>query len=122
MNDTPPNNTASEPDSFSSDDLATRRASRTKRLSLYEKSQQRRLAQARSDQRFYAGMFSLIGFTALLAILIGAISINGVTFNASGLAGWTTPWLGPFSKLELAGLGLITLIALAVYLRMRKRG
>jgi hypothetical protein len=80
------------------------------------------MAQARSDQRFYAGMFSLIGFTALLAILLGAISINGITVDATGMASWTTPWLGPLSKLEVAGLGFVALIALSVYLRMRKRG
>jgi hypothetical protein len=95
---------------------------KAKRTSRYHKAQQRRAAQARSDQRFYSGMFALIGFTALLAILLGAIGINGVNIDTTGMAGWTEPWLAGFSKLELAGLGLITLIALSVYLRMRKRG
>jgi len=93
-----------------------------KRTSRYQKAQARRAAQARSDQRFYSGMFALMGFTALLAILLGAIGINGMNVDTSGMAGWTDPWLAGFSKLELAGLGLIALIALSVYLRMRKRG
>lgn len=93
-----------------------------RRTSRYQKAQARRAAQERSDQRFYNGMFALIGFTALLAILLGAIGINGMSVDTSNMAGWTVPWFGPFSKLEAAGLGLISLIALSVYLRMRKRG
>ncbi len=93
-----------------------------RRTSRYQKSQARRQAQERSDQRFYNGMFALIGFTALLAILLGAIGINGFGVDTSGMTGWTSPWIGPFSKLELAGLLLIGLIALSVYLKMRKRG
>ena len=94
---------------------------RERRASRYQKAQARRAAQARSDNRFYSGMFALIGFTALLAILLGAIGINGMNVDTSGMAGWTEPWLAGFSKLELAGLALISLIALSVYLRMRKR-
>lgn len=95
---------------------------RHRRASRYQKIQARREAQKRNDQRFYNGMFALMGFTALLAILLGAIGINGFGVDTTNMAGWTTPWLGPLSKMEVAGLGLVGLIALSVYLKMRKRG
>lgn len=100
----------------------TSTAPKQRRASRYQKVQARRAAQERSDQRFYNSIFALIGFTSLLAILLGAIGINGMNVDTSGMAGWTVPWLGPFSKLEIAGLVLISVIALSVYLRMRKRG
>lgn len=96
---------------------------RQRRASRYQKAQMRRQAQARGDQRFYAGIFAIAGFTALLAILLGAIAINGAPIGGGeGMADWVNPWLGPFSKMELAGLGFVALISLSVYLRMRKRG
>jgi len=48
--------------------------------------------------------------------------INGFNVDTSGMASWTVPWLGPLSKMEAAGLGFVGLIALSVYLKMRKRG
>ncbi len=95
---------------------------RQRRASRYQKAQARRAAQEKSDQRFYSGMYALMGFTALLAILLGALGIYGFNVDTTGLSGWTEVWLGPFSKLELAGLALVGLIALSVYLKMRKRG
>lgn len=96
---------------------------RQRRLSRYQKAQMRRQAQARGDQRFYAGIFAIAGFTALLAILLGAIAINGAPIGGgAGMADWVEDWFWGISKLEVAGLALVALIALAVYLRMRKRG
>jgi len=96
---------------------------RQRRLSRYQKAQMRRQAQARGDQRFYAGIFAIAGFTALLAILLGALAINGAPIGGgSGMSAWVEDWFWGVSKLEVAGLGFVALIALAVYLRMRKRG
>ncbi|WP_416877372.1 hypothetical protein [Litorimonas sp.] len=96
---------------------------RQRRLSRYQKAQMRRRAQARGDQRFYAGIFAIAGFTALLAILLGAIAINGAPIGGgAGMAEWVEDWFWGISKLEAAGLALVAFIALAVYLRMRKRG
>ena len=96
---------------------------RQRRLSRYQKAQMRRQAQARGDQRFYAGIFAIAGFTALLAILLGAIAINGAPIGGgAGMAEWVEDWFWGVSKLEAAGLTLVAFIALAVYLRMRKRG
>ncbi len=121
MTETPPPPNDSSPKS-SDQPAHPPREPRQRRLSRYQKSQMRRQAQARGDQRFYAGIFAIAGFTALLAILLGAIAINGAPIGGAGMTDWVEPWLGPFSKMELVGLGFVALIALAVYLRMRKRG
>ena len=105
-----------------SNDPQPQNTPRQRRASRYQKIQARREAQKRNDQRFYNGMFALMGFTALLAVLLGAIGINGFNVDTSGMASWTVPWLGPISNMEAAGLGFVGLIALSVYLKMRKRG
>ena len=122
MTETPSSSNDPSPKQIDPDARASQEP-RQRRLSRYQKSQLRRQAQARGDQRFYAGIFAIAGFTALLAILLGAIAINGAPIGGgAGMADWVEPWLGPFSKMELVGLGFVALIALAVYLRMRKRG
>jgi len=97
---------------------------RMRRATRYTKAQERRLAQSRADQKFYAQMFTVCGVLALFVIGLGFVAMNGVSANAGNetLAEMSTAWLGPFSKLEIAGLGLVALIALVMYLRMRKRG
>ena len=94
---------------------------RLRRATRYQRVQERKAAQSRSDNRLYGAMFSLMSIVTLLAILIGAIMMNGAAVNVSGLSGLTAPWLGPFSKLELIGIGIVALIAVGVYMRMRKR-
>ena len=94
---------------------------RLRRASRYQKVQERKAAQARADNRFYGAMFALISVIALIAILISAIMVNGASVDTSGMAGLASPWLGPFTKLEIIGLTLVGLIAAMVYLRMRKR-
>ncbi|RKQ71304.1 hypothetical protein DES40_0617 [Litorimonas taeanensis] len=96
-----------------------RRAANKNRVSRYQRAQERRAAQAKSDQKFYAGIFSLIGVTALFAILLGAISINGVFIDMQFMENWTKPWIGSLTKLEAGGLAFVGVIALSVYLRMR---
>ncbi len=122
MTKTPPDtNPPSQPDSSPSEPSA--HEPRQRRLSRYQKAQMRRQAQARGDQRFYAGIFAIAGFTALLAILLGAIAVNGAPIGGgAGMADWVEDWFWGVSKLEAAGLTLVAFIALAVYLRMRKRG
>lgn len=97
---------------------------RMRRATRYNKAQERRLAQSRADQKFYAQMFTVCGVLALFVIGLGFVAMNGVSANVGNesLADWSSPWLGPFSKLEIAGLGIVALIAIAMYLRLRKRG
>ena len=44
-----------------------------RRQSRYNRVQERRAAQKRADNRFYAGMFSMMGVLALFAILLACL-------------------------------------------------
>jgi hypothetical protein len=97
---------------------------RMRRATRYTKAQERRLAQSRADQKFYAQMFTVCGVLALFVIGLGLVAMNGVSTSEGNetLADMSVAWLGPFSKLELFGLALVVIIAIVMYLRMRKRG
>lgn len=97
----------------------TPRPKRVRRASRYQRVQERKAAQRASDQRFYNAMFALMGVFALLAILLGAIMMNGVPQGVEGMQGWTTPWLFGFTKMEVAGFAFVGFIALAVGLRLK---
>ena len=92
---------------------------RVRRVSRYQRVQARKAAQRASDQRFYNAMFALMGVFALLAVLLGAIMMNGVPQGVDGMEGWTRPWLFGFTKMEVAGFGFVAFIALAVGLRLK---
>lgn len=92
-----------------------------RRSTRYMKAQQRRAAQRASDNRFYGSMFALIGIVVMATLLIAAVAMNGGGMDVSGLGSWTTPWLGPFTKLEIAGLVLVGVIAVFMYRRIKKR-
>lgn len=92
---------------------------RVRRASRYQRVQARKAAQRASDQRFYNAMFALMGVFALLAVLLGAIMMNGVPQGVEGMQSWTTPWLFGFTKMEVAGFAFVGFIALAVGLRLR---
>lgn len=92
-----------------------------RRVSRYQRIQERRAARKRSDSRFYAGMFALMGMLALFAVLLGAIMINGAPQMGDGMREWTEPWIFGWTKLEVAGVAFVGVIALSVWLRMRKR-
>lgn len=95
---------------------------RERRTSRYQRIQEQRAAKKAADSRFYNGMFALMGLLALFAVFIGAVMINGAPEMGDGMRGWTVPWLFGWTKLEVAGVGFVGLIALSVWLRMRKRG
>ena len=94
---------------------------RLRRATRYQRAQERKAAQSRADNRLYGAMFGLMSIVALLAILIGAVMVNGASIDASGMANMAAPWLGPVSQLEVIGLVFVALIAAIAYLRMRKR-
>jgi len=96
-------------------------AQSTRRQSRYNRVQERRAAQKRADSRFYAGMFSIMGVVALFAVLLSALSINGSNVDVSGMESLARPWLGPLTKLEVAGLGFVGVVAAMAYMRMRKK-
>ena len=96
-------------------------AKRLRRATRYQKAQQRKAEQSRADNRLYGAMLAMMSIFALLAILIGALMLNGGNVNVSGMAGLAQPWLGPFTKLEVIGFVFVLFIAGTTYLRMRKR-
>ena len=93
----------------------------SRRQSRYNRVQERKAAQKRADNRFYAGMFSMMGVLALFAILLAAIAVNGANVDVGGMESWAQPWLGPLTKLEVAGLVFVAFIAAMAYMRMRKK-
>lgn len=94
---------------------------RAARQSRYVKAQIRRDAQKQSDARFYKGMFSLMGVIVMVALVVAALAMNGGNVDVSGMSSWTTPWLGPLTKLEAAGLLIVAVIGAIMYRRMSKR-
>ena len=94
---------------------------RLRRATRYQKAQQRKAEQSRSDNRLYGAMFAMMSVFALLAILIGAIMMNGGNIDTTSMAGLAKPWLGPFTMLEVIGVGFVVIIAVMTYARMRKR-
>jgi len=94
---------------------------RFRRASRYQKQQERKAAQRAADNKLYGAMFALMGVLALLAVLIGALMLYGGNVDVSGMGDLATPWLGPFTKLEIGGFVFVGLIAGVVYLRMRKK-
>ena len=91
-----------------------------RRPSRYVMAQQRRNAAKARDNRFYMAIFSLMSVVVLVALSISALMVNGAALDTSGMAGWAAPWLLGFSKLELAGLGLVGLVAFVMWRKMQK--
>jgi hypothetical protein len=99
----------------------TNETPRVRRTSRYQKQEERKAAQRAADNKLYGAMFAMMSIFALLAVLIGALMLNGANVDVSGMSGLAQPWLGPLTKLEVGGIVFVALIALLVYLRMRKR-
>ena len=91
-----------------------------RRESRYQRIQERRAAKKAADNRFYMGMFAMMGLLAMFTILVGALMINGAPQMGEGMLAWTTPWIFGWTKLEVAGVTFVALIAISVWLRMRK--
>jgi len=94
---------------------------RMRRASRYQRAQARKASQKASDQRFYNAMFTMMGVFALLAVLLGAIMLNGAPADVSGMEGWTTPWVLGFTKLEVSGFAFVGFITAIIGLRLRKK-
>ena len=112
-----PENIQSEPQNTPSEGTPQKR--RVRRATRYQRVQQRKAVQNASDQRFYNAMFAMMGFFALLVVLLGTIMLNGVPNGVSGMQGWTSPWIFGMSKFEIAGFAFVGLIAIAVGLRLK---
>lgn len=103
-------NTASSP----SDSVSDRRFRR------YHRAAERRRKAERADSVFYRAVFSIAGVGAALAIGLAVWVLNGGG-TATELGTLTYPWIGPFSKLEVFGIGFIIFLAAMFFWRVRKR-
>jgi len=99
----------------SSDNLADRRFRR------YHRVQARRQKAAQEDARFTRALFSIAAIAAAIAIGLGVVGMNGLSVDQESAVYLTDPWLGPFSRMEVFGLGFIALIAILFLWRIRKR-
>ena len=91
-----------------------------RRPSRYVKAQQRRAAAKANDNRFYAAIFTLISVVVLFSLSISAVMVNGGSVDTSGMTGWATPWVLGMSKLEVIGLGLVGIVAVIMWRKMKK--
>ncbi|MDB2437513.1 hypothetical protein N9W89_02245 [Hellea sp.] len=94
---------------------------RLRRASRYQKQQERMAAQRAADNKLYGAMFAMMSILALLAVLIGALMLYGGNVDVSGMGDLAQPWLGPLTKLEVGGFVFVGLIAVVLYMRMRKK-
>jgi len=94
---------------------------RLRRASRYQKQQERKAAQRAADNKLYGAMFAMMSILALLAVLIGALMLYGGNVDVSGMGDLAEPWIGPFTKLEIGGFVFVGLIAVILYVRMRKK-
>jgi len=91
-----------------------------RRFRRYHKAAARRRANEKSDEAFFKAVFSLAGVATAFVFILVYAAMNGGGGLVS-LAPLSEPWLGPFSKLELIGFGVIALLA-GVYLwRIRRK-
>lgn len=95
---------------------------RKRRASRYQRAQERREAQRRADQRFYNGIFGVIGACVLVVLGLAMIASSGrapqVSSEAEKLT--QTTFLG-LTGLEIAGLIIVGIIGLFMWRRITKR-
>lgn len=92
------------------------------RVSRYQRAQQRREAQRRADQRFYNGIFAVIGACVLVVLGLAMIASSG---NAPEIGSTTrdlnqTTFLG-LTGLEIGGMVLIAIIGFFMWRRIKRR-
>lgn len=93
------------------------------RVSRYQRSIERRDAQRRADQRFYNGIFSVIGACVLVVLGLAMIASSG---NAPSVGGAgveelvRTTFLG-LTLIEWAGLLIVAVIGIFMWRRITKR-
>jgi len=92
-----------------------------RRLRRYHKAQARRRKDAANDARFSRAVFSVAGIAAALAIALGVFGLKGASVDVDTAQRLTDPWIGPISRMEAYGVGLILILG-AIYLwRIRRR-
>lgn len=92
-----------------------------RRQTRYEKAVERRRASKAKDQRFYNMMFSVAGLMIAVVFGIAFLLMNSGGIDVSGMETLTAPWVLGFSKLELAGLALVALFGVYMWIRIARR-
>lgn len=91
----------------------------------YQRYKERRAKAAQAENSFMTAVFSLAGIAGAFAIGLGVWTMNAITMEPSGSGevepGIATPWLGPFSKIEVGGFVLIGILAIVYLYRTRRR-
>lgn len=91
------------------------------RISRYQRSHERRIAQQKADQRFYNAIFGVIGACVLVVLGLAMIASSG---NAPQVGGGETLFRDIFfglTVLELGGLAIVAVIAIFMWRRITKR-
>lgn len=104
-----------DPDTKPTHDTASER-----RFKRHHRAAARRRKAAREDSHFFRAVFSIAGVGAALAIGFAVFGLTGGS-DLGGLGDLARPWIGPFSKLEVIGVGMIAGLAALFFWRVRKR-
>ncbi|MGB3455038.1 MAG: hypothetical protein WBG08_04755 [Litorimonas sp.] len=91
------------------------------RQSRYQRAQERREAQRRADQRFYNGIFGVIGACVLVVLGLAMIASSGQAPTVGTGETLTRTTVLGFTVLELGGLVLVTIIGVIMWRRIRRR-
>ena len=92
------------------------------RTSRYQRAQQRREAQKRADQRFYNGIFGVIGACVLVVLGLAMIASSGEApqLGSDPDSFMQQTFLG-LTGLEIAGLIVVLIIAVLMWRRITRK-
>ncbi len=92
-----------------------------RRFRRYHKAQARRRRDAAADARFSGAVFSVAGVAAAIAIALGVLGLRGASVDPDAAQRLTDPWIGPVSRMDAYGIGLIAFLGLVYLWRIRRR-
>lgn len=91
------------------------------RGSRYQRAQERRLAQKKADQRFYNGIFGVIGACILVVLGLAMIASSGNAPQIDGGESLVRETFLGLTLLEIGGLVLVAIIGFFMWRRITKR-
>ncbi|MEM7729902.1 MAG: hypothetical protein AAF311_11610 [Pseudomonadota bacterium] len=103
------------------DPNAAPRSNSRNRVSRYQRAQERRAAQRRADQRFYNGIFGVIGACVLVVLGLAMIASSGQAPAIGGGESLTRATFLGLTVLELGGLVVVAVIGIIMWRRIRRK-
>jgi hypothetical protein len=91
------------------------------RISRYQRSQERRMAQKKADQRFYNAIFGIIGACVLVVLGLAMVASSGNAPQVGGGESLSKDVFLGLTVLELGGLAIVAVIAVFMWRRITKR-